>query len=163
MQGTTIEYIIPGPVFLAIEENGPNSYRFTIPVNLRKGLVPNPAQPELVWIRNDRYNCLQIHPVPFLIPAIEEQILSLPLEERAKKRQIYYRGWSVLEVTKDYRCTLPKLADLPTTYGYENCQKIVIVGFGKYAYLFSEVAYYRYLSEADRDSDTAALLEGIAK
>ncbi|MCX7836264.1 MAG: hypothetical protein N2450_09405 [bacterium] len=162
MEGT-IEYIIPGPIFLSLEENSTNSYRFTIPVNLRKGLVPNPAQPELVWIRNDRNHCLQIHPVPFLIPAIEEQILSLPLEERARKRQLYYQNWSVIEVTKDYRCTLPKLADLPTSYAFENCQRIVIVGFGKYAYLFSEVAYYKYLSENEREIDTAALLEGIAK
>lgn len=163
MSENYIEYIVPGPILAVIEENGTNSYRFTIPAILRKGLVPNPAQPELIWLKNERKNCLQIHPVAFLIPAIEEQILSLPLDDRPKRRQMLYQNWQVLEVTKDYRCTLPKLADLPSAFAFENCQRIAILGFGKYAYLFSEVAYYKYLSENEPYQDTASLLEGIVK
>ena len=85
--------IPPGPFFITIEENSVASHRITLPVPIRKGLIPVPEQPELVWLRNDSQNCLQLHPAPLLYAIIEERIAQLPEGERPEMRSALYRDF----------------------------------------------------------------------
>ena len=154
--------IPPGPYFVALEENSLSSHRIILPAQLRKPLLPVVDQPELIWLRNDDQNCLQIHPAPVLYAILEERIAESPETERPALRRQLYRDFSVIEVNKDFRLTLPKLADLPTTFGWENCMRAAIIGFGKYAWVFSEVAYNRYLALLDSSDNLAQTLQEIS-
>ncbi|MDK9699389.1 MAG: hypothetical protein OEM52_04460 [bacterium] len=154
--------IPPGPFFITLEENSAVSHRIVIPALLRRGLLPVNEQPELIWLRNDKVNALQLHPAPVLYAILEERIAELPEEERPLRRRQWYRDFYVIEVNKDYRLTLPKLADLPTSYAWDNCLRAVIVGFGKYAWLFSEVAYNRYLAGLEPQDSLATTFQEFA-
>lgn len=165
MNTTTIgecRSIPPGPFFVALEENSVSSHRIILPAPLRKPLLPVAEQPELIWLRNDKQNCLQLHPAPILYAILEERIAQSTEEERPALRRQLYRDFSVIEVNKDFRLTMPKLADLPSTFGWENCMRAVILGFGKYAWLYSEVAYNRYLSTLDTNDNLAQTLQEIS-
>ncbi len=153
--------IPPGPHFIALEENSASSHRIILPAPLRRPLLPVTDQPELIWLRNDKQNCLQIHPAPVLYAIIEDRIGQLPEQDRPALRRQLYRDFSVIEVNKDYRLTLPKLVDLPTSFAWDNCLRAVVIGFGKYAWLFSEVAFNRYLALQESADNPAQLFQEI--
>ena len=154
--------IPPGPFFITLEENSTTSHRIILPTQLRRPLLPVVDQPELIWLRNDPQNCIQLHPAPVLYAVIEEQISNSNQEDRPQRRKQLYRDFSVIEVNKDFRMTMPKLVDLPTSFGWDNCLRAVIVGFGKYAWLFSEVAYNRYLAFQEAGVNPAQLFQEIS-